>query len=125
MKAIPIGILIAAFTLGATASAQAKPKQTANQATASAKAKPKQTANQATASTKAKPKQAVNQKTVHLNKALAAIATTVQSTNPPARTVDRDQGDDHANFRAILRVCSKDTPAARRSAICPVSVSPN
>ena len=25
-----------------------------------------------------------------------------------------DQGDDHSNPQAILRVCSKDTPAAHR-----------
>lgn len=59
-----------------------------------------------------------------LTRALNNVATITQSSGPPARTEDRDQGDDHANAGAILRVCSKDTPAARRSAICPVSVSP-
>lgn len=50
-----------------------------------------------------------------LNQALAAVAAT---------TVDHDQGDDHANPNAILKVCNKDTPAAQRAAICPVGVSP-
>ena len=40
------------------------------------------------------------------------------------RKVDPDQGDDHASLRAIAVVCSKDTPAATRSAICPTPVSP-
>ncbi|MFL6756838.1 MAG: hypothetical protein ACJ8EG_04605 [Sphingomicrobium sp.] len=47
---------------------------------------------------------------------------------PPGQTtrpVDPDQGDDHASPRAIAVVCSKNTPAARRSAICPVPISPN
>lgn len=61
-----------------------------------------------------------------LNQALAAVAATAaQSSGPPARTEDHDQGDDHASPTAILKVCSKDTPAARRSAICPVGVSPD
>ncbi len=50
-----------------------------------------------------------------LNQALAAVA---------ASAVDHDQGDDHASPTAILKVCGKDTPAAERSAICPVGVSP-
>lgn len=59
-----------------------------------------------------------------LNRALSAVAATTQAAGPPAKTVDNDQGDDHANPGAILKVCSKDTPAARRAAICPVAVSP-
>jgi hypothetical protein len=50
-----------------------------------------------------------------LAKALNAAVT------PPGHTkekVDRDQGDDHASDRAREVVCSKDTPAAHRSAIC-------
>ena len=63
---------------------------------------------------------------VQLQRALGAVATAIQSTTtPPARTEDKDQGDDHANAGAILRVCSKTTPAARRAAICPVGVSPD
>lgn len=46
------------------------------------------------------------------------------SGGPPPKTVDNDQGDDHASDRAKDVVCNKDTPAARRSAICPVPVSP-
>ena len=38
---------------------------------------------------------------------------------------DRDQGDDHASPTAIAKVCTKDTPAARRSAICDHFNSPN
>ena len=60
-----------------------------------------------------------------LDKALTTVAITATSAGPPAKTVDKDQGDEHANPRAILRVCGKDTPAARRSAICPVGASPN
>ena len=60
-----------------------------------------------------------------LDRALSAVVATVQGTTPPPKTEDHDQGDDHANPGAILRVCSKDTPAARRSAICPVGVSPD
>ena len=59
--------------------------------------------------------------------ALASLARTASAIvlaqptqpHPPAKTVDRDQGDDHASLTAITKVCSKDTPAARRSAICP------
>jgi hypothetical protein len=48
-----------------------------------------------------------------------ASAIVLAQEGPPARTVDRDQGDDHASLTAITKVCSKDTPAARRAAICP------
>lgn len=34
------------------------------------------------------------------------------------RPDDPDQGDDNASQTAIEKVCSKDTPAARRAAIC-------
>ena len=57
-----------------------------------------------------------------LQRGLQVIAS---SAGPPAKTIDRDQGDDNASLRAILVVCSKSTPAARRAAICPVSVSPD
>ena len=60
-----------------------------------------------------------------LNKALAVVAEQVTPPGLAKPKVDRDQGDDHANPGAILRVCSKDTPAAQRSAICPTSESPN
>ena len=58
-----------------------------------------------------------------LQKALASVAASASA--PPAKTADNDQGDDHANPGAILKVCNKDTPAARRAAICPVGGSPN
>lgn len=53
-----------------------------------------------------------------------ALAANSQSQNPPPKTKDNDQGDDHASQNAILKVCTKDTPAARRSAICNNFVSP-
>lgn len=34
------------------------------------------------------------------------------------RPNDPDQGDDNASPTAITKVCSKDTPASERSAIC-------
>ena len=74
---------------------------------------------------KGKPDQSSTQGIGLLRQALNTVAATAQSSGPPAKTEDKDQGDDHANAGAILRVCSKDTPAARRSAICPVSVSPD
>lgn len=40
------------------------------------------------------------------------------------RKVDPDQGDDNASLTAIQIVCNKDTPAARRSAICRRPISP-
>lgn len=48
-----------------------------------------------------------------------ALDLMVQST----QSADRDQGDEHASARAIQVVCSKGTPAASHSAICP-PVSP-
>ena len=56
-----------------------------------------------------------------LQRSLQAI---MNSAGPPAKTADRDRGDDNASFRAIDLVCSKSTPAARRAAICPVVISP-
>ena len=49
------------------------------------------------------------------------------SATPPGQTKkkpEHDQGDDNASDNAIDRVCTKDTPAAQRSAICPQSGSP-
>ena len=63
-------------------------------------------------------------KNAPLNKALASVAAAATASGPPAKTVDKDQGDDRANLGAILKVCGKDTPAARRAAICPVGGSP-
>ena len=62
---------------------------------------------------------------VQLKQALAAVASTIKQDHQFNPKADRDQGDDHANPGAILRVCSKSTPAAQRSAICPVGASPN
>lgn len=59
-----------------------------------------------------------------LKSGLDAMVASASSGGPPPKTVDNDQGDDHASDRAKDVVCNKDTPAARRSAICPVPVSP-
>jgi hypothetical protein len=61
--------------------------------------------------------------TSDLKKGLDAM---IASASPPgqANRTDRDQGDDHASDRAIQVVCTKDTPAAQRSAICPRPISP-
>ena len=71
-----------------------------------------------------------NQGVGQLKQALGAVAAAADPQGPKPQDhfnpkVDRDQGDDHANPRAILRVCSKGTPAAHRSAICPTGVSPD
>ena len=55
-----------------------------------------------------------------LKQALRALVTPLAGpTVQVVPGVDRDQGDEHASPRAILVVCSKSTPAAQRSAICP------
>lgn len=59
-----------------------------------------------------------------LKNGLDAMVAVASNGGPPPKTVDKDQGDDHASDRAKDVVCNKDTPAARRSAICPVPVSP-
>jgi len=51
----------------------------------------------------------------NLTQALNAAVTPPGQAKPK---VDRDQGDEHASDRAKSVVCSKDTPAARRAAIC-------
>jgi hypothetical protein len=45
---------------------------------------------------------------------VVAVNQSAQSKRPQ----DADQGDDNASPTAILIVCTKDTPAARRAAIC-------
>ena len=80
------------------------------------------------AAAKNQPKQPVSEGVKQLQRALATVAEAAQGPKGPGHfnpKTDRDQGDDHANPGAILRVCSKDTPAAHRSAICPIGVSPN
>ena len=67
----------------------------------------------------------------HLKQALTTVAasTTPQGPPPPEhfnpKQNTNSQGAAHANPGAILRVCSKATPAAHRAAICQVGVSPN
>lgn len=70
------------------------------------------------------------QNVTQLKQALNEVAASAnaQGPKPPDHfkpKTDNDQGDDNANPRAILKVCSKDTPAAHRSAICPTGVSPD
>ena len=60
-----------------------------------------------------------------LQRSLNVVAAQAQiPTSQTPKTVDHDQGDDRANPRAIERVCNHDNPSALRSAICPVSISP-
>ena len=99
MKAVGLGIIAASLVIGSVAFAK-------------------------------NPKNPQNQGIGQLKQALSAVAATAapQGPKPPDHfnpKVDKDQGDDHANPRAILRVCSKDTPAAHLSAICPTGVSPD
>ena len=70
-----------------------------------------------------KPAGPAKYRTADLKKGLDAM---IASASPPGQgnRVNRDQGDDNASDRAIRVVCTKNTPAAQRSAICPVPVSP-
>lgn len=60
-----------------------------------------------------------------LKQALGAVAATARAEGQPADRASKSQGAANANPRAILRVCSKDTPAAERAAICRNGVSPD
>lgn len=66
-----------------------------------------------------------------LRQALDEVAATAdaQGPKPPdhfkPKQNDNSQGAEHANPGAILKVCSKDTPAAERAAICRTGVSPD
>jgi hypothetical protein len=51
-------------------------------------------------------------------------ASSSQVQNLKKVSGDRDQGDENASPRAKERVCSKNTPASRRSAICNPPESP-
>lgn len=71
--------------------------------------------------------QGVNQ----LKQALGAVATIANAQGPKGpehfnpKSNANSQGANNANPEAILRVCSKDTPAAHRAAICRAGVSPD
>jgi hypothetical protein len=54
----------------------------------------------------------------------AALHSMVVPPGQSNRPVDRGRGDDNASIIAIDHVCTSNTPAARRSAICPVPISP-
>lgn len=58
--------------------------------------------------------QAKNDESVNTSQGNAPATPPGQNNRPD----DPDQGDDNAALNAILKVCSKDTPAARRAAIC-------
>lgn len=72
--------------------------------------------------------QAKTQSTAQLKQALGAVAATASAQGPgdfnPKKN-DNSQGAANANPRAILKVCSKDTPAAQRAAICRGGISPD
>lgn len=79
---------------------------------------------------KDKPAKHATESVGQLKQALATVAAsaTAQGIPPPEHfnpKTDKDQGDDHANPGAILKVCGKDTPAAHRSAMCPTGLSPD
>ena len=57
------------------------------------------------------------QATPELQQSLKQMAT-AEVQRLKAMEGDRDQGDENASPRAKEVVCSKDTPASRRSAIC-------
>ena len=58
-----------------------------------------------------------------LEQGLHAVALSA-SANAEAQNKDSSQGAEHASENAILKVCTKDTPAAQRAAICKNFVSP-
>ena len=59
-----------------------------------------------------------------LDGALKAMAPAATPPGQTKKKPEHDQGDDNASDNAIDRVCTKDTPAAQRSAICPQPGSP-
>lgn len=59
-----------------------------------------------------------------LTQALNAMAPAATPPGQTKKKPEHDQGDENASDRAKERVCTKDTPAAQRSAICPRPGSP-
>lgn len=59
-----------------------------------------------------------------LEAGLHAVALNANG-NADAQNKDSSQGAEHASENAILKVCTKDTPAAQRAAICKNFVSPD
>ena len=55
----------------------------------------------------------------------APAASLQAALHAMAKPSDPDKGDDHAAEIAIQIVCTKDTPAAENSAICPTPISPD
>ena len=72
----------------------------------------------ASAAPKSTPKSQVPRTAVLMQGLKAMVAPLMAPVVQAAPGVDRDQGDEHASPRAIMVVCSKNTPAAQRSAIC-------
>jgi hypothetical protein len=97
VKALPAGIALLLLVAGGT-SARAKDQNSANNG--------------------------ANKGVAALKKGLDAMIAAASPPGQSKRPVDPDQGDDNASDRAIQVVCTKDTPAAERSAICPRPVSP-
>lgn len=79
------------------------------------------TASAAPGIAKDPPKPANAEAVTDLRAAMDAMVATKSMPVVQLAKTDLDQGDDHASDRAIDVVCSKDNPAAERSAICPVS----
>lgn len=77
----------------------------------------------------AKPADPKGQATGQLKQALGAVAAAAQGPKGPDHFNPKNnvnsQGAENANPGAVLRVCSKDTPAAHRAAICRAGVSPD
>lgn len=75
--------------------------------------------------------QARAQGVTQLRQALNEVAATADAEGPKPpehfnpKKNDNSQGANNANPGAILKVCSKDTPAAHRAAICRNGVSPD
>ena len=59
-----------------------------------------------------------------LDKALKVMAPAAAPPGQTKKKPEHDQGDENASDRAKERVCTKNTPAAQRSAICPRPNSP-
>ena len=106
MKLLHVGIILASSAAASAPSLAKGPAQTARPAAA-------------------RPQPPAPQDLIVLRRGLEALAQTALGAPTQAgRPSDPDQGDEHANPRALEIVCNKTTPAARRSAICP-PVSPD
>jgi hypothetical protein len=79
----------------------------------------------ATAAVAAKPPETKTSKSeLALQEGLHAVALGASAQAQPSKD-SPSQGAEHASDNAILRVCTKDNPAAQRAAICKNFVSPD